>query len=424
MTGFNCVHTMAVQKRELIFSIMKTRYIILISLWVFGCKDAGDSSSFDMVEANRTGIQILSRALSKHKDFYADSLDISFQIVCHNHFHPTQSQVPFHPMTTGFVNRMVWVNPKAGEEIFNSKLKAGSYIFHDVSVLQNDRRISYNVNTKTYEENDFGFTRNLPLIPQTYLRKALENQASIRALSILNTDNNSEILVESFLDGSQHKFWLDQDTVLVKVESLRYSSTYGQGLRSFRFNDNRRINGYLLPSEVIENYKNSVWDEVENIYQLNSINQSEVTSFLGETASYVPGDHHDRKMAEVVKLDDHIYVIENVTSSSRFWSYNVLFAEFNDYVLVAEAPVSHNISTLVMEKVKETIPNKPIKYVVQSHHHSDHLAGIKKYVEEGVTIITSDATSKVIDRISESFQYNRHAKRVPPHFARRVKFAP
>ena len=395
---------------------MRSPYIILIGLWVFGCGQPDHDHSFDLVEANRNGIQILSSALNKHKDFYSDSTDISFEIICNNHFHPTQSQVPFHPMTAGSSSRTVWLSPKNGEEIFNTKLKAGSYIFHDVIVLRNDRRISYNVNTQTFEENDFEFTRNLPLIPQTYLRKALEKQASIKALSNSNTGIGSEILVESFFDGSQHKFWLDQDTMLVKVEIVRYSPTYGLGLRSFSFNDNQRINGYLLPSEVVEIYKNSVWNEVENIYHLNGITKTEVTSFLDEIPSYSPAEHNYRKMAEVVKLDDHIYLIENVTSSSRFWSYNVLFAEFSDFVLVVEAPVNNDISTLVMEKVKETIPNKPIKYIVQSHHHSDHLAGIRKYIEEGVTIITSSATSRVIDRISETFQYNNHAKSITPQF--------
>src|SRR5207253_1059388 len=36
------------------------------------------------------------------------------------------------------------------------------------------------------------------------------------------------------------------------------------------------------------------------------------------------------------------------------------------------------------------IPNKPIKYLVNTHHHFDHSGGLRAYVDAGVTIITHD----------------------------------
>ena len=391
-------------------------YLILISLIIFGCNQIENRKPYNFIEANRIGIEVLTVALEKHGDFYSDSTDIAFEINCDNYFHPTQSQVPFHPMVPGFWNRTVWVSPKTGEEIFNSKMKAGSYVFHDIIVLQNNQRLSYNVNTKTFEENNFEHTRNLDLIPQTYLRKALENRASIKAVYLSNKSNKSDLLVEAFFDGAQFKLWFDQDSILTKVESLRNSSTYGQGLQSYTFDNNLRIKDYVLPSKIITSYKNSVWDEVINIYNINSIEKEKVVKFLEETSGYVLGDHSYRKKAEVVKLADNIYLIENVTNSSLFWSYNILFAEFDDYVLIAEAPVNNKISTLVMEKVKETIPDKPLKFLVQSHHHSDHLAGIKQYIKEGITIITSLATSQVIERINKAQAYTSSVENKTPQF--------
>jgi glyoxylase-like metal-dependent hydrolase (beta-lactamase superfamily II) len=45
----------------------------------------------------------------------------------------------------------------------------------------------------------------------------------------------------------------------------------------------------------------------------------------------------------------------------------------------------------VIAKVKETIPNKPIRYVVNTHVHFDHSGGLRAYVDEGATVVTHEA---------------------------------
>ncbi len=44
----------------------------------------------------------------------------------------------------------------------------------------------------------------------------------------------------------------------------------------------------------------------------------------------------------------------------------------------------------MIAKVKETIPNKPIKYLVNTHVHFDHSGGVRTYVAEGATIVTHE----------------------------------
>ena len=41
-------------------------------------------------------------------------------------------------------------------------------------------------------------------------------------------------------------------------------------------------------------------------------------------------------------------------------------------------------------EVNKLIPNKPIRYVVNTHHHWDHLGGIRTYVHEGATVVTHE----------------------------------
>ena len=68
--------------------------------------------------------------------------------------------------------------------------------------------------------------------------------------------------------------------------------------------------------------------------------------------------------------------------------------EFNDYLVIVEAPGGDAQSMATIADAKRMFPNKPIKYVVNSHHHADHAAGIRAYVAEGIPIITHESHKK------------------------------
>ncbi len=70
-------------------------------------------------------------------------------------------------------------------------------------------------------------------------------------------------------------------------------------------------------------------------------------------------------------------------------THNSVLVEFKDYVAVVEAPLNEARSSAVIEEVKKLVPNKPIKYLVNTHHHFDHSGGVRTYVAEGATIITN-----------------------------------
>ncbi len=44
------------------------------------------------------------------------------------------------------------------------------------------------------------------------------------------------------------------------------------------------------------------------------------------------------------------------------------------------------------------MPNKPIKYLVNTHHHFDHASGVRTYAAEGVTIVTHEINRPYFER--------------------------
>jgi glyoxylase-like metal-dependent hydrolase (beta-lactamase superfamily II) len=99
----------------------------------------------------------------------------------------------------------------------------------------------------------------------------------------------------------------------------------------------------------------------------------------------------------VSKIADDVYILEGLNGGT----HNVLFVAFNDYVLVIEAPeqiLYANNSVQALSKIKATVPGKPIKYLVLTHHHSDHAGGFREYVAEGATIVTTNETKKELEK--------------------------
>jgi glyoxylase-like metal-dependent hydrolase (beta-lactamase superfamily II) len=65
--------------------------------------------------------------------------------------------------------------------------------------------------------------------------------------------------------------------------------------------------------------------------------------------------------------------------------------EFGDHVVVIEAPLNEERSLAVIGEVNRLVPSKPIRFIVTTHHHWDHLGGLRAYVHEGATVITHES---------------------------------
>ena len=99
----------------------------------------------------------------------------------------------------------------------------------------------------------------------------------------------------------------------------------------------------------------------------------------------------------VNKVADDVYLLQGLAGGT----HNALFVAFNDYVLVVEAPeqiLYAGNSTQALAKIRETVPGKPIKYLVLTHHHSDHAGGFREYAAEGATIVTTAATKSSLEK--------------------------
>jgi glyoxylase-like metal-dependent hydrolase (beta-lactamase superfamily II) len=80
-------------------------------------------------------------------------------------------------------------------------------------------------------------------------------------------------------------------------------------------------------------------------------------------------------------------------------SHNSVAVEFRDFVTVVEAPLNEDRSLAVIAEVSRLIPKKPIRYLVNTHHHFDHSGGTRTYVAYGAAIVTHQANREFYEKV-------------------------
>ena len=92
------------------------------------------------------------------------------------------------------------------------------------------------------------------------------------------------------------------------------------------------------------------------------------------------------------KLADGVYYLTG-------GSHHSVAIDQRDHIVLVEAPLNEERSQAVIAKLKEIIPNKPIKYLVNTHAHFDHAGGLRTFVDEGATIVTSQPNQPYYEKV-------------------------
>jgi glyoxylase-like metal-dependent hydrolase (beta-lactamase superfamily II) len=205
--------------------------------------------------------------------------------------------------------------------------------------------------------------------PHGFVKAALANNATSQPV-----DGGSEV---SFtLDGKyRYVGRINANSHLERVQTWINNPVMGDTPVETTYSDYRDFGGTLFPGRIVR---------VQGGHPVLELTVSGVSA---NAAVEVPAPDAVRSFTpapvtvQVEKLAAGVYYLKG-------GSHHSVAIDQRDHVIVIEAPQHEARSEAVIAKVKETIPNKPIRYLVNTHVHFDHSGGLRSYVAEGATIVT------------------------------------
>ncbi len=269
---------------------------------------------------------------------------------------------------------------------------------------------------RTSEDDEVLEAWTLRLLPAV-LKRLIQNPLSSQYGGVREIDGRKyDVIVSNLGTKRVYSLYFSQGSGLPElIENLDYSSDFGDITVRRTFADFRKVDGVLIPATVrVFNNEHQVF-----LYSLKrvSINPKNSKHSLEIPAGYstAPRSSDPPKM-QTRRIADDVYLIENLAGRD----YNVMFADMGDFLIVFEAPIDIWASKIAVDEIRKVFPQKPIKYVMVTHFHDDHAAGIRRYMANDVIIITTPgnrAYFETVGRLRHTFHpENSLLKAVGPKF--------
>ncbi len=172
---------------------------------------------------------------------------------------------------------------------------------------------------------------------------------------------------------------LDRGSLVEKVDAVRSSPVVGDMPVEIRYSDYREFGpaGVKFPTRIRQ-----------------TVGGFPAVDFT--VTDVRPNVRVDIRVPDAVRQATKPYArVTSEAAAAGVWyltggSHHSVVIEMKDHVIVVEAPLNDERAVAVLAEARRLVPGKPIRAVINTHHHFDHSGGLRAFAAEGIPVITHE----------------------------------
>lgn len=223
------------------------------------------------------------------------------------------------------------------------------------------------------------------MTPPGFLKAARANNATVKS----QTTGGKKYNVVTF-EGPNHAkvngYISDQNTV-DRVETWVDDPVLGDTLLEAIYTDYKDHGGVKFPTRIVQRQGGSPILDLA----VTTVIPNAPADLRPPQGTSPPAGGAQPPATTSLKLADGVFVI--------LGGYATVAVDFKDFVVAIEGPQSEARANAIIAEIHRLIPNKPIKYVVNTHSHFDHSSGLRAFVAEGATVVTHEINKTYYERV-------------------------
>jgi glyoxylase-like metal-dependent hydrolase (beta-lactamase superfamily II) len=223
------------------------------------------------------------------------------------------------------------------------------------------------------QSNVVGRTDQIWLTPHGFLKLALASTPTVRTETIRGA--RKTIVTVTHPTYGKFEGTLDAQNQVERIDRWFGHSVLGDAVMEARFSDYKDFGGVKFPTRILQ------W---EGGYPLLDLTVMDV-KVNPDVNLEVPANIRNAPapgplIGAPEQLAEGVWTFPTYAKS--------VAVAFRDFVAVIEAAETEAQSMATIEAVKTVAPGKPIRYLINTHSHFDHIGGMRTYAAEGATIVT------------------------------------
>jgi glyoxylase-like metal-dependent hydrolase (beta-lactamase superfamily II) len=225
------------------------------------------------------------------------------------------------------------------------------------------------------------------MMPHGFLRAAAARNATVEAKTVGGKKYN----VVTFVGENNAKVngYINAQNLVERVETWIDNPFLGDMLFEAVYTDYKDAGGAQFPMHIVQRQGGyPIFDLTVTDVKANAAVNIQPPQGRGGAPAAAAAPANPPAQSE--KLGDGVYLITG--------GYAVIAVDFKDYIALVESGQNEARALSVIAEAKRLIPNKPIKYLINTHSHIDHSGGLRAFVAEGSTILTQQVNKPYLEK--------------------------